>query len=232
MNNDKSKIFEKIKKCLALSKSSNEHEAAAALRQAHALMRLHGISEDEVEAAKVCDSATRAGAKRRPPLWEAGLVSTVGTAFGCAILFEMSGNSGHWRFIGVGQSPEIATYAFQVLFRQCRKARAAYIAVALKRCATGRKTERADMFCRAWVATVSKQVDAFADPRRDSAIAAYLKVQYPETSESPTFEPRNRTPGRQVDRSLYMDFLAGRDAGQSAQLHHGVEAASEPLRLV
>lgn len=31
---DKSKILDKIKKCLALSKSSNQHEAQAALRQA------------------------------------------------------------------------------------------------------------------------------------------------------------------------------------------------------
>ena len=40
---NKQKALEKIKKCLALSKSANEHEAAQALKQAQALMRLHQI---------------------------------------------------------------------------------------------------------------------------------------------------------------------------------------------
>ncbi|KND62278.1 hypothetical protein BVER_01716 [Candidatus Burkholderia verschuerenii] len=231
MTTDKSKVFDKIRKCLALSKSSNEHEAAAALRQAHALMRLHGINEDQVEAASVGDAATSAGAKRRPPLWEAALVGIVGTTFGCAVIFERDWKNGYWRFVGVGQSAEIAAYAFEVLFRQCRKARAEYIAARLKHCASSRKIERADMFCRAWVGTVAQQVSEFADTKRDAAIATYLRLKYPETADSPELNPRDRTPNRKVDRSLYMDFLAGKDAGQSARLHHGVGASSEPLQL-
>ncbi len=45
---DKGKILDKVRKCLALSKSANEHEAAAALRQAQAMMRIHGLSDDDV----------------------------------------------------------------------------------------------------------------------------------------------------------------------------------------
>ncbi|KVD92948.1 hypothetical protein WS63_07895 [Burkholderia stagnalis] len=231
MTTDKAKVFEKIRKCLALSKSSNEHEAAAALRQARALMRLHGINEDEVEAASVADAATGAGAKRRPSLWEAALVGTVAAAFGCVVIFESDRKGGYWRFVGVGQSAEIGAYAFEVLFRQCKKARAEYIAARLKRCASSRKIERADMFCRAWVATVAHQVGEFADTKNAAAIAAYIKLKYPETADSPELEPRDRTPNPKIDRSLCMDFLAGKDAGQSARLHHGVGASSEPLQL-
>lgn len=36
------RILERIKKCLALSQSSEPHEAAAALRQAQKLMEMHG----------------------------------------------------------------------------------------------------------------------------------------------------------------------------------------------
>ena len=50
--NDHDKILDKIKKCLALSSSSNEHEAAIALRQAQKLMELHGISDIDVKAAQ------------------------------------------------------------------------------------------------------------------------------------------------------------------------------------
>jgi hypothetical protein len=45
MNRDD--LLRKIRACLRLSKSANEHEAAAALRQAQALMREHGISPRE-----------------------------------------------------------------------------------------------------------------------------------------------------------------------------------------
>ena len=50
---DKERILEKIKKCLALSKSANEHEAAQALKQAQALMREYGITDIEVELSAV-----------------------------------------------------------------------------------------------------------------------------------------------------------------------------------
>src|SRR5882724_10574426 len=45
---DKGRILDKIRKCLALSKSANEHEAAAALRQAQKMMQANGLTEDEV----------------------------------------------------------------------------------------------------------------------------------------------------------------------------------------
>lgn len=44
----KDKALEKIRKCLALSKSANEHEAAAALRQAQKMMSMHGFTDDDV----------------------------------------------------------------------------------------------------------------------------------------------------------------------------------------
>ena len=43
--------LKKIKKCLALSRSANEHEAAVALRQAQHLMREHGLREQDVSLA-------------------------------------------------------------------------------------------------------------------------------------------------------------------------------------
>ncbi len=53
---DKERILEKIKKCLALSKSANEHEAAQALKQAQALMREYGITDIEVELSAVTET--------------------------------------------------------------------------------------------------------------------------------------------------------------------------------
>ena len=52
---DKQKVLEKIKKCLALGESANEHEAAQAIRQAQILMKKYGISEMEVELSAVTE---------------------------------------------------------------------------------------------------------------------------------------------------------------------------------
>lgn len=53
---DKAKVLEKIKKCLALSQSANENEAAQALKQAQALMRQYSIIDIEVELSAVTET--------------------------------------------------------------------------------------------------------------------------------------------------------------------------------
>ena len=53
MNVELDRIIDKVKKCIALSKSDNPHEAAAALRQAQALMRKHGIDEAGIAASEI-----------------------------------------------------------------------------------------------------------------------------------------------------------------------------------
>ena len=47
------RVIRKIKRCLALSKSSNENEAATAMRQAQALMREYRLTEMEVHLSDV-----------------------------------------------------------------------------------------------------------------------------------------------------------------------------------
>ena len=52
---DKEKILDKIKKCLALSKSANEHEAAQALKQAQALMEKHEVNAVDIALSEVSE---------------------------------------------------------------------------------------------------------------------------------------------------------------------------------
>ena len=66
MSVDRAKILYKIKKCLALSASANEHVAAAALRQAQSVMRLHEDDEAEIEHSKISEANASASAARRP----------------------------------------------------------------------------------------------------------------------------------------------------------------------
>jgi hypothetical protein len=229
MSVDRAKILDKIKKCLALSKSANEHEAAAALRQAQSLMRLHDIDQVEIEHAEVSEASAPASAARRPASWETMLAGSVADAFGCVRLFgPESRGKGAWWFVGVGCSPTVAQYAFTVLLRQIKSARKAYIETALRRCTHSRKTVRADMFCLAWVTTVEGHVSRFARPADEALISAYLKHQYPDLKDLRT---RDRSTGKKIDEYLLRDFGAGQRAGAGVRLQHGVEAERPHLML-
>lgn len=47
------RVIRKIKRCLALSQSASENEAATAMRQAQALMRAHQLTETDVHLSDV-----------------------------------------------------------------------------------------------------------------------------------------------------------------------------------
>ena len=63
----KKSVLAKIRKCLALANSANEYEAAAALAKARALMEEHGLTDDDIALADVCqEQASRASKAARP----------------------------------------------------------------------------------------------------------------------------------------------------------------------
>lgn len=224
---DKKTAIEKIKKCLALSKSANEHEAAAALRQARALMEKFNVSDLEMLAAEVSESNAKAGAKRAPAMWENGLAGIVSEAFGCKLIFASGWSGSSWRFVGCGAAPEIAQYAFTVLLRQVKKARAVFTKNECKRLKPANKTRRADLFCDAWVSSVAKQVRQFAGiPVNEAAIDAYMGQHY---GNCKALEARDRNDGRKLQDKDWDAVDAGSRAGRQAQLNHGVN--NKPLAL-
>lgn len=219
-------IIEKILKCLALSKSGNEHEAAAALRHAQKLMQAHGITDLDIEHADIQEEGTRAGAAQKPARWECGLSRRVADAFGCSVYLSVNYPVGSWVFVGVSPSGEIARYAFEVLFRQVKRARAQYIKTALKRCTTTR-TRRADLFCEGWVMTATQLAERLAgNEATEARIAAYLENKHSLTS----FKGRDRNAGRNLTEHDCGDLVAGRRAGRDAELNRGVDSAT-PLAL-
>ncbi|MDR0997178.1 MAG: DUF2786 domain-containing protein [Zoogloeaceae bacterium] len=219
-----SKILDKIKKCLALSKSSNQHEAAAALRQAHKLMKLHGIEMGEVAAAGVNEQIRPASAKSKPPKWEWMLASTVGRAFDCRVImgWELLSGSAQWQFIGTSVKPELACYAYDALFVQLRSARANYMATTLKRCRKS-KTRRADLYAEAFVNELYDLVASFAGKNEDEeAIAAYLSSRHPDLFKDEKLLTNRNAGNKKPSARDICDMLAGRIDGQNANLWHGV----------
>lgn len=186
-----SKILSKIKKCMALARSDNPHEAAAALRQAKALMDKHGISASHITMSEIGESkmASTTMARDKPASWEMHLAGMVGKAFGCKMLVFRSFyenrrghiNEGEYVFVGLKMQVEIASYTANVLIRKCKKARSNFISEKTATASVtggGRKinkTRLGDAFAEGWVGAISKLVTEFAHPAEiDEAIQQHI----------------------------------------------------------
>jgi hypothetical protein len=227
MNRDDA--IKKIKKCLALSRSANEHEAAVALRQAQALMREHGLQDQDISLADVNEVRVKA-TSTAANAWELRLVGVIADAFGCESFSQLEGryNSAgnyvrtrHWVFVGMLAAPTVAGYACEVLLRQCAKARSGHIAKQPKNCKAITKTARGDAFAMGWVGSASTLVERFAQPEANKALLlTYIEQQHGKLGQG---KVRNTTKARKTDWGHYS---AGHRSGQDAQLHRGVDGRS------
>lgn len=222
-----SRILEKIKKCLALSQSSNPNEAEAALRQARKMMEQHNLELSDVEASRASEARVDAGAGTRvPPVWMCRLASVCAEVFSCDVVLVGSKYNGREiRFIGVGSAPTLTTYAYDVLSRQLKKARREYVA-SQKRCSLPTKRRRGDAFANAWIDAVAYKVTQFAGMNEGTsmAIQAYKARNYPEMAEINV--KRRKTEPQDVSA-----IVAGWEEGQSAQLHKGMGTNAQPLAI-
>lgn len=233
MNRDDA--IKKIKKCLALAASPNAHEAAAAMRQAQKLMNEHGLNETDLSLADV--SEHKSAARHNVAVtWEVALSDLVASAFGCtrfATKVPLLSRGLDFRlkryyvFIGLGAAPELASYTYDVLARQCAKDRAAHIAKQPKACKPITKTARGDQFAYGWVHGVQALVERFASSDRNQAlIEQYLTQKYPNMK---TAQTKDRAKGRNVSHN---DTMQGIQAGRNAKLDRGVGTGMQAQGLL
>ncbi|MFT8468611.1 DUF2786 domain-containing protein [Acetobacter syzygii] len=116
----KKAIMERLKKLMALSRSSNVHEAAAAMERATPLMQEHQITEDDLVLSNVteCNTSFAWGAKVNPAQYQTWLWSMIQDVFGVECVFNT--HSGHVTFYGLSGRAEMAAYTCDVLSRQLR----------------------------------------------------------------------------------------------------------------
>lgn len=222
---DKQKVLEKIKKCLALGESANEHEAAQAIRQAQILMKKYGISEMDVELSAVTEKGVPVAATL--PTWHQVLISQCAKAFGVKSYQYTQWGLAEARFFGIGIKPELAAYAYEVLLRQLKKERREYIKTELKAVRLPRnKTARADQFCTGWVYAISRKVQEFAAEPAEEEVLARYKQQLGEMGKAPKRDVRG---GSKATRE--QDLAAGVRKGREAQLYHAMDGGEERKQL-
>lgn len=222
--------LKKIKKCLAVAKSVNPHEAAAGMRQAQKLMAEFGVSDHDITLVDVHEVRVKA-CSTAPNVWEVNLARVIAQAFGCEWFTSLSGRYSeafnyirerHYVFVGIDAAPTVAGYAYEVLSRQCAKARLEHIRKQPKNCKSITKTARGDAFAKGWVVAVAALIDRFSQPQRDEALLlSYMEAKHPDMQ---TGECRDTTTDRKLDHG---HRVAGYLAGRKAQLHHGVGGLQE-----
>jgi Protein of unknown function (DUF2786) len=214
------RIAKRIAKCLALAISDNPHEAAAAKRQAEALMKKYHLTHEDVAATQVNEFQCQMSSRYRPPFYIAVLAKTIAQAFACMPIAQ-SGRGYHQsriRFLGAGYKPELAGYTFAVLSRKIKKDRATYTKT-LWRYKRPNKIRMADLFCEQWVYCISQQVSQFAGSDSEKlAIEAYLQKQYQDTLTS--YQKKGTELQHQNDVNA---LTAGRKAADAISLYHPVQ---------
>jgi hypothetical protein len=124
-------------------------------------------------------------------------------------------------YIGTGSAPEVATYAYEVLSKQCASQRLAHIKAQSKNCKAATKTARGDVFALGWVSGVSKLLERFAGTEKNTRLLEqYVQAHYPDLASA---KIADRTKGRNVS---YADRLLGIQAGAKANLNHGIGSAT------
>ncbi|MEJ2140831.1 MAG: DUF2786 domain-containing protein [Gammaproteobacteria bacterium] len=216
---DQQKIIDKICKCLRLSESCNPNEAASALRQAHGLMKKYGVTADQILAKDVSEAAVESISRYNPPYWVLALSNIVAQAFECRVFVSRRyGRRPEFRFIGMAISPEIASYTFNVLYRQLKQARRDF-SYDLNIEDRAEKDRRTDVFAQAWLFRVAHLVSEFAStPVAKEKIDSYIKENYgdiPELAEKPA----------NAEAKDYEDILSGMKAANGVALYRAMNSA-------
>ncbi|WP_230660426.1 DUF2786 domain-containing protein [Psychrobacter sp. I-STPA10] len=226
MNNKKlERIMDKIKRCLALSKSSNETESATALRQAHKMMEQYGISMTDIKLADIQQKHSQYRVARRPSVYLTTLSIMIAQIFGCEVYIDNVNNKGKYCFVGLEMHTKIASYAYDVLYRQLKQARLHYMKTQLKRVRLAKnKAARADAFCLGWVITVRHLIKNLVPLQTDKQlINQFMRQELRLVTVSALDRIKNSNAKSATD-----DYANGLNAGKEAKLHHAMHSTNSP----
>lgn len=121
------RIIEKVRKLLALSNSSNEHEAALAAAHAQRLLAEHNLAMSELEVKEEGAGEAELLVAKTVAKWLSSLFATVANAFDCFPIVTTNQDNSRLRFIGVGEDPGVAACTLQYLIKDLRRLASGYL---------------------------------------------------------------------------------------------------------
>ena len=226
----------KVKKLLALSKSSNPNEAALALERARELMDKYEISSSDLAYSDI-NTKEGAGFKAKTPaLHFTALANLIAQLFGCEMYFNVV-ESQKWKhnkgykstyttkpvFVGFSPNEELASYCFDNLYRKLKKARAEY--------KTGKRLRSSilrarDSYALGWVYGVRRSILHIIPENRDVEILGEdgLMVVNPLAAYV-----KEKATGEMKGRSMDEDDRAGNRGyldGKEVKINKGVSGSA------
>lgn len=223
-------VMRKIRKCLALSASSNEHEAAAALRQAQKLMEAYGVTEAGLAGDEVGTADAESQRCTQPAVWEHRLAHMVASVFGCKLVFARgrfvesnrgASTRGRFIYIGLKTHVELAVYAHDVLRRQIEKGRSRYLNDNGDWLRTrGRKIAAGSAYCEGYIANVRSKVSEL--------VVSPLHQQAIEAKKAELLGPNGGGILKGANRGFDADaYWQGHNDGKNASLYKPMNGGSE-----
>ena len=213
---DKKKVLDKIKKCLALGQSANEHEAAQALKQAQALMEKYEVNAVDIALSQVSEQKADRKMAFKLANWQWRVANMIADVFGC----QSYQRGKTMMFYGIGNRAEISAYAFDVVYRQISADRRKF----LKTCRARKPAHRtylADQFCDGWIMGAWEKVRKFEMSDEEKAIMdGYKKKEHPDMAEARTRDAKSSI--LQGSTMEYEALAQGMESGKQVQLHHAM----------
>ena len=120
------RLIERVRKLLALSNSSNEHEAALAAAHAQRLLAEHNLAMSELEMQEEGAGEAELLVARTVSKWLSSLFATVANAFDCFPIVTTTPSNSRLRFIGVGEDPGVAACTLEYLIKELRRLASGY----------------------------------------------------------------------------------------------------------
>lgn len=215
-------VIRRIQKCLALGKSSNEHEAAAAMRQAQKLMEAYNILPEHVGMLVIELHPAKSTACTKPPRWEQWLATTIGRCFGCKVLHQRgwfdsvnnrNGDLGKYIFIGPKAQAMTAAWTMDMLRNRVVAGRLGYLKdKAYPKLAA--KMAAGNTYCEGFVSALSRKVEDFAG--NDEATTKAIEDQVSQHSSGGSPKTTQRQKGS------WADYDAGRAQGEKTAIHRPI----------
>jgi len=123
----RARVIEKVRKLLALSTSSNQHEAALAAAHAQRLLAEHNLTMSELEVREEGAGEVILEVAKTVPKWLSALFATVANGFDCFPIVTSTESCSRLRFIGVGEDPAVACCTLQYLMQELRRLATTYL---------------------------------------------------------------------------------------------------------
>ncbi|MFC6631502.1 recombinase family protein [Acinetobacter beijerinckii] len=214
-------VLRRLKKCLALTKSSNEFEAAAALRQVQTLMIKYNLTELDVQLSDINEHYYQTNHIRKKMV-EVRLAQMVADVFECGFYIKNTKNK-QFVFYGISPNTDIAVYSYEVLEPILMQAKKEYMATLHGNTKLKSKRALSKSFCLGWINSVRNKCERL-NPNTD--LQELLKKYENTKLNLNTFgfseiEHRNKNKLNEARRQGYLK-------GETVNLFHAVNKDDVP----